>query len=137
MHCNQCGQKNQDETFFCIRCNSPLGETPSFSSGSFGYAPPKKTTFFGGYPTPSVGHTAQGDATKNWAAITGFALGVISFSTLFTFWGILFGLLAIVFSAIGLKSGKRSLAVGGLTAGIISVLLIIGLAVLFSSYFFY
>ena len=66
----------------------------------------------------SIAKNGTGDRGKNWASIAGFSVSIVG---LFIF-GIIFGIVAIVFGAIGLKSDLRGLAIAALVIGIVDVI---------------
>jgi hypothetical protein len=82
--------------------------------------------------TPSYYTPPQGPRDKlNWAATTGLVLGCCNIlSWIIPLCGCPVGICGIVFSAIGLNSSKRNLALTGLIMSIISILLTIANALL-------
>ena len=66
----------------------------------------------------SIAKNGTGDRGKSWASIAGFSVSIVG---LFIF-GIIFGIVAIVFGAIGLKSDLRGLAIAALVIGIVDVI---------------
>lgn len=60
----------------------------------------------------------EGDKGKNWASIAGFSVSIVGL----IIFGFIFGTVAIVFGAIGLKSDMRGLAIAALVIGIVDVI---------------
>ena len=105
MYCNNCGTQNPEASAFCFKCGGALQPAaPPFQAQP--YAVERKTSGF---------------------AISGLILGIISFFLGFLY--LIFPILAIIFSGIGIgQTGKnhavggRGMAVAGLVCGIISLI---------------
>lgn len=75
-------------------------------------------------PQQAAPEPQQGNPEKNWQAVTGLVLGIVSFLTwLIAPIGILTGLIGLLFSVLGIGSAKRGAAITGVVLSIIGVLL--------------
>jgi hypothetical protein len=75
-------------------------------------------------PQQPAEESSKGNPEKNWQAVTGLVLGIVSFLTwLIAPIGILTGLIGLIFGALGIGSAKRGMAVTGVVLSIIGVLL--------------
>jgi len=80
-------------------------------------------------PAPQVVYVQQTHAPNNALATTALILGIVGVVLFWTFWfGIILGVLAIIFGAIGLSRAKsgapnKGMAIAGLVLGIVSVVL--------------
>lgn len=120
---------------------NPYAQQPQPNPGMPPYQPnpnqPYDPTAYGSYNNYTQGPgTPQkpGDRSKDWAAITGLILGILSipccFCTIYTimfnipfFVNVIVLLPGIIFSIIGLKSTKKGLAIAGLVCGCIGLLI--------------
>ncbi len=71
--------------------------------------------------------SSGGNSSSNWAAITGFVASLVGMFMPLAL-GLLLCILGIVFSAMGLKSNKRGLAIAGLVIGVVGVVVVLLLA---------
>lgn len=128
------------------------GGTQTPTSAASPYAPPAAATYtpyspatapdpsaaYGGYgsytPGPGFPPVKKGDRKKDWAAITGLILGILSIGCcLFPVWfvffdipfwtPILFTLPGIALSIIGIKSTKKGLSIAGLCCAALGFLI--------------
>jgi hypothetical protein len=80
-------------------------------------------------PAPQVVYIQQTPAPNNALATTALILGIVGVVLFWTFWfGIILGVLAIIFGAMGLSRAKsgapnKGMATAGLVLGIVSVVL--------------
>ncbi len=62
------------------------------------------------------------DPSKNWAAVVALVCGILSIVACFTFIGsLIFGISAIIFGIIGMKSQKKDLSIVGLVLGCVGL----------------
>ena len=87
-------------------------------------APPTMTAAPAYSSAPSMGMPAAtvGDSKRNGQATAGLVLGIISL-VMFWFWPICMpvGIVGIVMAALGMKSQKKGMAIGGLVTSIIGL----------------
>lgn len=125
--CPACGTENIDQAVFCSNCGFAFGPSPS------AYPP------MSAYP-PGYSFVKPGDRSKNWAAILGLVLGILSipccfggffffnpnvYATLYIpaiISGVI-GTAGLIFSIIGMKSTKKGLAIGGLICAIVGLVM--------------
>lgn len=116
MYCNRCGQKNPPDAALCSRCNAPMrAQRPSAPYGNF-YRPNQNPYVYG----PRFQGPYRNPA-KNWAGITGMVLGIVSVILCMSMANLLLAPLAVIFSAIGMDSEKRSFAIAGLVLGLLAI----------------
>lgn len=161
MNCSRCGAHNPDGSLFCSSCGGPI-EEPQADNALFKDKPKKDAyqmppagyggqqngaqgpyynpqqpgvPNYGGYGgyTPGPGIQPQrGDPGKNWAAILGLVLGILSVACCFgSVYAVIFRIPTVVvilllfpgiiFSIIGLKSAKKGLAIAGLVCSVIGL----------------
>jgi hypothetical protein len=73
---------------------------------------------------------SQGEGRQGFA-IAGFVLGIVSIISVCLFYlTVIPGLLAIIFSALGIKSSQKGLAIAGLILGVTGILFGIGMTLL-------
>lgn len=108
---------------------TPYGQQPYQTPGQpapYGQAPYPTPTSTTGYSTYQPYGAAQSDASKNWGAVVGLVLGILGIVVAWYLSALLGGIIAaggIACSAMGLRSAKRGLAIGGLICSIIGAVL--------------
>lgn len=141
MVCKNCGSYNDDTAKFCIGCGSVLSEQQENSDpcgSDQGYndcdnvnTPPvyNQTGNFNQYP-PVAPNNANASVSGKGLAVAGMVCGIVSF---FCF-GIVLGILAIVFGGVAKSKGyKGGMATAGIVCGIVGLALYILLLVLSGS----
>lgn len=129
--CHVCNTENIDGAVFCSECGAAFAPPPSpgpvyqpMPGYQMGYMPVK-----------------PGDRSRDWAAILGLILGILSipccfggvavFTDIFNYATLyipscvsgLIGLAGLIFSIIGMKSTKKGMAIGGLVCAIVGLLM--------------
>ena len=141
MKCPRCDSDNVEHAAFCEECGMSLVIPPYADADQTSSVPETRQ-----YHMPldyqaqqcspvmmPYGMPNMGDPSKNWAAITGLVLGIISipaccvpmsFSTITMVTVVLIvclliGVAAVVLSVVGMHSTMRGMAIGGLVCGIV------------------
>ena len=149
MQCPQCGNYVADGATYCPSCGArqtapsapnaqPAGNTygqnganPYGNVNPYSQTNPYTTSYNNPYSNPYAGPdpNARGPEPAQGLAIASLVLGILSF---FCF-GIISGVLAIIFATMAKSSGNKSgMATAGMVCGVIGlVLTVLGLFVLF------
>ena len=141
MKCPRCEKEQTEHAAFCEECGMSLVIPPYADADQTSSVPETRQ-----YHMPldyqaqqcspvmmPYGMPNMGDPSKNWAAITGLVLGIISipaccvpmsFSTITMVTVVLIvclliGVAAVVLSVVGMRSSMRGMAIGGLICGIV------------------
>ncbi len=124
MFCQQCGEKNPDDSKFCSKCGAALVQTKAAPAPA----------------APAPAPAATGERTSG-MAVAALIMGILGF----LFFGLL-SILAIIFGAIGISQTNKDprlkgkgMAVAGLVLGIIGIVggVIWAIAVAIWSYSFW
>jgi len=111
--CPNCHTSNAEDAKFCVKCGAKMPEVS---------AAPVLTA----QPIMPAEPVKKGNPQHNGKAIAGLVLGIVSFVFCwFGFISIPASIVGIVMSALGLKSQKSGLAVGGLISAILGLILTI------------
>lgn len=114
MNCSHCNNPITPDAAFCGTCGQPLGQPAAHGQPAAPLAPMPTTMTTVAAPM----HTA-GNAHVNPQAIAALVFGVLGCAGwLIPIFGVLLGILAIIFGTIGLKSQKRKLAITGIVLAI-------------------
>jgi hypothetical protein len=140
MKCPRCEKEQTEHAAFCEECGMVLSVPPFAGAEQISSQPEEQYYLPHGYQAPQYppvmmpyGMPYMGDPSKNWAAIVGLVLGIISvpaccvpmsFSTITMVTVVmivclLIGVAAIVLSVVGMRSAMRGMAIGGLVCGIV------------------
>jgi hypothetical protein len=138
MKCPRCNKRNPDDTGFCEECGMAL-VIPSGSGEKDApqyYVPPRDYAPQYSPEMTSTGEPKTGNPSKNWAAILGLVLGMISIPVCcipaFFFLSyaliatvlivyLVIGVAAVGVSILGMKSSIKGVAVAGLICGIAGI----------------
>ncbi|MDR2586632.1 MAG: DUF2510 domain-containing protein [Coriobacteriales bacterium] len=107
--------------------NSAVGTAPYTAGGAPAtlqpiYAPGQTVPV---YATSSQSNGREGMAVgREGMAVASLILGILSIPCCVVYIGGLFGVLAIIFGCLGLKSSKRGMAIAGIICGVVGVLLL-------------
>ena len=77
----------------------------------------KRSVIYSTFNRSSVDFNADGNPSRNWSSFTGFGISLVGLFVA----GILLGIGAMVFGAIGLKSQRRGFAIAAIIIGIIDI----------------
>lgn len=130
-YCTYCNAQNPDDAVFCSVCGK------NFTPGEPDAQVPPQTPQYNAPPMPPVNPLPPvapygmppippkpGDPSKNWMAITGMVLGILSIFPGCCIWylALVFGVGGIVFGILGLKSQQRGMSIAGIITGAIGLL---------------
>ena len=140
MKCPRCKTRNPDDAGFCEECGMalviPSGAGAPETAAPQYYVPPRDKASRYSPEITLYGIPNTGDPSKNWAAILGLALGMISipvccipvffFSSYALITTVLIvylviGVAAVVVSIMGMKSSIKGAAVAGLICGVVGI----------------
>ena len=139
MICNRCGANSADGSNFCNNCGTPLESTPNQSTPWSTDYQSQQSPWAQNYQTQqspwTQNYQSQPTATSKPGqgfAIAALVCGICSF---FIF-GIILGVLGIVFGIVAIKQGSKSgMATAGIVCGAIGLILYI-LLLIFAFQFF-
>ena len=127
MICNRCGANSADGSNFCNNCGTPLESTPNQSTPWSTDYQSQQSPWAQNYQTQQSTWTQNYQSQPTSKPGQGFAIAalVCGICSFFIF-GIILGILGIVFGIVAFKQGSKSgMATAGITCGAIGAILYI------------